>query len=114
MRTLYPWLVAALLAISMTLPPWAAFPLETTAAGERCEQGVMAPVQQGIGENRLSATVTGIDRKHGVLELATEAGRVQVVLPADTLLDLHVGDRVTLCTTDEVPSQNLLQDSIRT
>jgi hypothetical protein len=65
-------------------------------------------------ETAIPATVTGIDREQGVVNLETEVARAQVTVPPDVLQELHVGDRVELCMADEDPSQNLLQDSIIT
>jgi hypothetical protein len=58
--------------------------------------------------------VTGVDREQGVLNLETAVARAQVVVPPEALQNLQVGDQVELCMADEEPSQNLLQDSIRT
>jgi hypothetical protein len=58
--------------------------------------------------------VIRIDRERGVLDLETEAGHVQVVVPPAAVQDLHAGDQLVLCLTDEAPSQNLLQDDIIT
>jgi hypothetical protein len=65
-------------------------------------------------EPAVSATVTRIDRERGMLDLETKAGHVQVVVSPAALQDLHVGDKLVLCLTDEAPSQNLLQDDIIT
>jgi hypothetical protein len=62
----------------------------------------------------IPATVTGIDPVQGVLDLETKVGRVRVEASPQMLQDLQVGDQVELCTVDEEPSENLLQDSIIT
>lgn len=62
----------------------------------------------------IPATVTGIDFIQGVLNLATKVGPAQVEASPQMLQELRVGDQVELCTVDEEPSENLLQDSIVT
>ena len=62
----------------------------------------------------IPATVTGIDQARGVLNLETKVGRAQVTTPPQMLQVLQVGDKVELCTVDEEPSENLLQDSVIT
>jgi len=82
--------------------------------GESCEQTPDTAKPPGSEKTAIPATVTGIDRAQGVLNLETEVGRAQVIAPPEVLQDLHVGDQVELCMADEEPSQNLLQDPIIT
>jgi hypothetical protein len=107
MRHVYTFVLTVLLTVS-SLPAWAGAPVST------CDLLPSAAPSQEAQEITEKATVTGIDRKHGVLVADMAAGRVQLLVPPAVVQKLHPGDPLTVCLVDEDPRQNLLQDSILT
>lgn len=93
-------------------------PQVANSAKETCAQAPEAtkpPSKTTPSEKTaIPATVTAVDPAHGVIDLETKVGPAQVESSPQMLQDLHVGDRLELCTVDEEPSENLLQDSIVT
>jgi hypothetical protein len=114
MRTLAVFVLAALLAIDSSLPAGAVSPLRATLPGSSCGPRMDPVPQPGSQETTVTATITAINRKYGVLEAETEVGRVQVLIPPEAVQEVQVGDQFELCLADEAPSQNLLQDSVIT
>jgi len=113
MRPLYSLAFVVLLSAGSGVPVVTSSPVVLDTSGTTCKQTPDTAKQSRLEKTAIPATVTEIDRAHGVLNLETAVGRAQVVVPLDVLQNLHVGDQVVLCMVDEEPSQNLLQDSIR-
>jgi hypothetical protein len=114
MRCLSSLALVALLNAGSGGPTLPSSPVVPEAPGKRCELTPAMGESPGTEHTALPATVTGIDRARGILEVETEAARAQVVVPSEVLQGLQVGDRVKLCMADEEPRHNLLQDSIAT
>jgi hypothetical protein len=114
MRCLSSFALAVLLNAGSAGPPLSPSPVVPDTPENRCEPTPDMGEQPGAEQTALPATVTGIDRARGILEVETEAARAQVVVPPEVLQGLKVGDRVELCMADEEPRDNLLQDSIVT
>ena len=114
MRCLSSLALAVLLSVDSGVPAMTTSPVPPDTPGAGCEQAPDTAKPQDPEKTAIPATVTGVDWAHGVLNLETEVGRAQVAAPPEVLQDFHVGDQVALCTVDEEPSQNLLQDSIIT
>jgi len=106
--------LVVLLSVGSGVPAVTLSAVVPATPGASCEQTPNTSTPPGPKKTAIPATVTGVDREHGVLNLETEVARAQVVVPPEALQNLHVGDQVELCMADEEPSQNLLQDSIRT
>ncbi len=113
MRPLCSLAFAVLLSAGSGLPAVTSSPVVPDTPGKTCAQTPDTAKQARSEKTAIPATVTGIDRAHGVLNLETDVARAEVVVPPEVLLGLHVGDQVVLCMADEEPSQNLLHDSIR-
>jgi hypothetical protein len=114
MRCLSSLALAVLLSVDSGMPAMTTSPVPPDTPGAGCEQTPDTAKPQDLEKTAIPATVTGVDWAHGVLNLETEVGRAQVAALPEVLQDFHVGDQVALCTVDEEPSQNLLQDSIIT
>ena len=114
MRCLSSLALAVLLSVDSGVPAMITSPVPPDTPKADCEPTPDTAKPQDPEKTAIPATVTGIDREHGVLNLETAVARAQVVVPPEALQNLHVGDQVELCMADEEPSQNLLQDSIRT
>jgi hypothetical protein len=114
MRCLSSLALALLLSASAGVPTVSPPSVVPNLPGENCELTPDGAKHPSAEETAIPATVTGINREQGVVNLETDVARAQVMVPPDVLQELHVGDQVELCMTDEEPSQNLLQDSIIT
>jgi hypothetical protein len=114
MRCLSSFALVVLLSAANGVPTLPSSPVIPATPGKSCTQPPDTAEQAGSEQTALPATITGIDRAQGILNLETATARAQVVVPPEVLQDLQVGDQVELCMADEEPSQNLLQDSIVT
>ena len=116
MRCLFSLSLVALLSVangSLSVTP---LPRVSDPGKDLCKQSPDAVIPPPLTtthaeKTSIPATVTAIDPVHGVLNLATNIGSVQVEASPQMLQDLQVGDYLELCTVDEKPSENLLQDS---
>jgi len=61
------------------------------AGGERAYD---AP--KGLGEHRMTGTVTGVDHAKGWVQLQTDAGLLALPFPPRTVRDLKSGDQITI------------------
>lgn len=113
MRPLCSLAFVVLLSVGSSVLAMTSSPVIPDTPGNTCKQTPTTAKPSSAEKTAIPATVTGIDRAHGVLNLETVVGRAQVIVPSDVVQGLHVGDQVVLCMADEEPSQNLLQDSIR-
>jgi hypothetical protein len=114
MRCLSSLALAVLLSVDSGVPAVTPSLVPPATPGAGCEQTPNSAKPQDLKKTAIVAIVTWVDRARGVLNLETEVGRAQVAVPPEALQDFHVGDQVALCTVDEEPGQNLLQDSIIT
>lgn len=118
MRCLSSLVLAAFLSVGGGAVAVTPMPQVSDPSGEACNQAPDAtkPLSEQIPSEKTSipATVTEVDPARGVLNLQTKVGPAQVRASPQMLQELQVGDRVELCTVDEEPSDNLLQDSIVT
>src|SRR5215510_9908345 len=106
MRPLCSLAFAILLAMGGSVPVPPPAPRGLTSPGDSCAQAPDAVPHQGTEEPAVRVTVIRVDRERGVLDVETEVGHVQVVVPPAAVHDVHAGDELVLCLADEVPSQN--------
>lgn len=118
MRCLSSLVLAAFLSVGNGVLTVTPMPQVSDPSEEMCNQAPDATKPSSeitpSEKTAIPATVTGVDPAHGVLNLQTKVGPAQVEASPQMLQELQVGDQVELCTVDEEPSENLLQDSVVT
>ena len=97
MKTL-PALVLGLWLAAAMVPPAGAQPTLPQGPPDRpCDQPPGAAKPQDPEGHAITATIKGVDRQQGILELDTKEGRYLLTTPPAKIQDLQEGDQLLIC-----------------
>lgn len=110
-KTLPIFALGLWLATATVLPASAQPMLPHGSADQSCDQPATGAESGDSEEHAVMATIKGVDRQRGLLEVETEEGRaVMVTTPAETQ-SLQEGDQLLVCFEgDDIDKEERLAD----
>lgn len=103
MLLVYSLLAVALLGAS-DVTTQQALPQETP--GSICERSNGATEQGAQDAQAIVGVVSEVDYSKGLVTIETDAGKLEAAASPEDVADLHEGDILILCTTEESPGEN--------
>lgn len=101
------WLVAAIV-----LPAGAQPTLPQGPPDHPCDQPPGAAESRDPDGHAITATIKGVDRQQGILELDTKDGRFLMATPPAEIQDLQEGDQLLICLEgDAIEGEERLADT---
>jgi hypothetical protein len=115
MKTLFALTLGLGLVVSMVLPARSAQPTLPQGSADRpCDQPAGTAASGDAAGHTVMATIKGVDRQRGILELETKEGRVTMeTTPAETR-GLQEGDQLLVCVEgDAIEGEGRLAAPVR-
>lgn len=101
------WLVAAMVLSAGAQPT-----LPQGPPDRPCDQPPGAAESQDSNGHAITATIKGVDRQQGILELDTKEGRYLLPTPPAEIQDLQEGDQLLICLEgDAIEKEDRLADT---